>query len=395
MLSASIVATIVGILLILITFFDVFLTVLHPNAESPFSSRIQTFIWFVMRRAGRLLGRRMRHRFLGLGVPIMVVMLLMIWAGLLLVSFGLIYAGWINSPGAFNVPGSIPKTSWTDAMYFSGVTLGTVGYGDIQPLHALIRAAAVIEGFSGILVLSMSITYVLELYPVLQREAVLAVLLNEETAGQVSGLPLLVRYLRNGNFEALADLLRLVNLELLALAEAHRRLPVLHFIHPVDVERSFLRVLLVVQNIVGALRYGVAGGDGRPWCVDPRVQDLEDSLFYALYTLGSSLNLPLVAAEGGLRHEKDLEDTFAQMHARLTTLNLPVPGKEPGEGGKESEYDQARSGFVQYHITIDTSILSYLRNSGYSYDEAISTAIRPQKLVRELEPTGPPEEPLL
>ncbi|MEO6458159.1 MAG: potassium channel family protein, partial [Chloroflexia bacterium] len=255
--------TIVGLLLVGLTFFDVFVTVLHPQAESPFSSRLQTFTWRTLRLASRPLKGRSRHRVLALAVPLLIVVLVATWVTLMVVAFGLIYAAWISIPGAFNIPGQSGEPGLVDALYFSGVTLGTIGYGDFQPLHGLLRLTAVVEGFTGVAVLSMSIAYILEVYPVLQRKTVLAVLLNEETAGQVHGLALLVRYLRGGNFEALAGLLRFVNLELLFLAEAHRRLPVLHYGHPVDVEHSFLRVLLVVQNLVAALRYGMRGGVGR------------------------------------------------------------------------------------------------------------------------------------
>ncbi|MDQ6693599.1 MAG: ion channel [Chloroflexota bacterium] len=326
-----------------------------------------------------------RHRFLGLAIPLLIVGLMASWVLLLLFAFGLIYAAWIAAPGAFRttIGGSTPE--WGDALYFSGITLATVGYGDFQPVHVFLRVVAIIEGFSGVAVISLSIAYVLEIYPIIQRKRVLAVLLNEETAGQVSALPLLVRYLRNNNFEALADLLRLINMEMLTVAEAHRRLPVLHYSHPVEVERSFLRVLLVVRNLVATLRYGVASGRGIAWSQDPRVRGLEDTLFYTLHTLGSSLHLPLGAAPDGEEHEQRIEATFQELCDRLLSYGLPSPGRTAGGAGASSEFDAVYASFHRFYTVTEAPLTSYLRNSGYTLAEATEVAARPQQLVSELE----------
>jgi hypothetical protein len=381
----SILVTTFGVLLICFTIFDVFVTVLHPQEESPLSSRLQTTLWSIMRILARGFRGRARHRFLGLAVPLMVAALVATWIGVLLLAFGLIYAAWIGTPGAFRVPAELGKPDWADALYFSGATLGTTGYGDLQPIDPLLRIAAVIEGFSGVAVLSLSIAYVLEVYPVFQRQQVLAVLLNEETAGRVQGLSMLERYLRNGNFEALAGLLRTINLELLFLAEAHRRLSLLHYNHPTETERSFLRILLIIRNLVGALRYGLAGGDGRAWSEDPRVQDLEDSLFYTLHALGSSKHLPLTPKEDSDQRAQDIEQTFHELIGHLKSLHLPTPGTQAIPGAASSEFSRACTLYVRFYLATDTALRSYVRNSGYKYADAIQNAVRPQMLIVELE----------
>ncbi len=385
--------TIIGVLLVGLTFFDVFVTVLHPEAESPFSSRLQMTVWQALRTLSRPLRGRSRHRVLGLAVPLLIVTLITTWATLLVLGFGIIYAAWIGVPDAFNVPKVSGGIGFGDAMYFSGVTLGTIGYGDFQPIHPLLRLTSVVEGFAGIAVISMSIAYVLEVYPVLQRKSVLAVLLNEETGGQAHGLPLLVRYLKSGHFETLAGILRSVNLELLFLAEAHRRLPVLHYGHPVDVERSFLRVLLIVQNLVGALRYGMRSGEGLAWSEDPRIRNLEDSFFYALYTLGSSLHLPLTTPLDKTHFNAQAAEAFRNLCGQLASIGLPTPASPDilsapdDKGASPSEYERAYAGFVRFHVSSDTALVSYLQNTGYTYEEASRAATRPEMLVRELDAT--------
>jgi len=279
----------------------------------------------------------------------------------------------------------IRSPAWADALYYSGVNLSTLGYGDFQPLNPVLRIVAMLEGFSGIAVLSMTIAYVLEVYPVLQRKRTLAVLLNEETAGRLDGIPMLTRYLRRDNFAELATLLRTINLDLLYLAEAHRRLPVLHFTHPPEPELSFHRVLLVVRGLVGSIRYGMAGGEGLVWGEDPRVQDLEDSLFYTLYTLGSSRQLPLSHNGKQPTGVERVRENFGALVNHLQEHGLPTPSRTERLQDGTPEWQHAFAGYAGLMLASDLAMESYLRNSGYTPAELAADAVRPQRLVIELE----------
>ncbi len=55
------------------------------------------------------------------------------------------------SPHAFGLPkGEIPTGGWfSPLLYFSFVTLTTVGYGDIQPVHPVARSLAMFEALVG------------------------------------------------------------------------------------------------------------------------------------------------------------------------------------------------------------------------------------------------------
>jgi hypothetical protein len=378
-----------GALLILLVSYDMFMTVLHPHTESPVSTWLERLMWALMSMAARPLKPALRHQMLGLAMPIMIAAMGITWILGLLLGFAAIFFPWIHDPQAIVRANQVDSPAWADAVYYSGVNLSTLGYGDFQPLNPALRFVAMLEGFSGIAVLSMSIAYVLEVYPVLQRKRALAVLLNEETAGRLDGVPMLTRYLRRDNFAELATLLRTINLDLLYLAEAHRRLPVLHFTHPPEPELSFHRVLLVVRGLVGSIRYGMAGGDGLAWGDDPRVQDLEDSLFYTLYTLGSSRQLSLThngKAGGGV---ETVREDFGVLVTRLQEYELPTPGRAERLEDGTPAWQSAFAGYAGLMLTSDLAMESYLRNSGYTPAELAADAVRPQRLVVELEREGP------
>jgi voltage-gated potassium channel len=48
--------------------------------------------------------------------------------------------------------------SFFEAFYFSGVTLATLGYGDVVPVHMMSRSLALLEVFIGILILTVAVS---------------------------------------------------------------------------------------------------------------------------------------------------------------------------------------------------------------------------------------------
>ena len=57
-------------------------------------------------------------------------------------------------PGSFRIDGSISTYSqgmWSDLVYYSYVTLTTLGYGDITPLQPLSRVLSMLEAVCGVL----------------------------------------------------------------------------------------------------------------------------------------------------------------------------------------------------------------------------------------------------
>jgi voltage-gated potassium channel Kch len=74
---------------------------------------------------------------------------------LLVIAFGSVYRilDRVSPEALFRIDGALRKISFAEALYFSIVTLSTVGYGDIVPIAALSRIVASAEIVSGILLL--------------------------------------------------------------------------------------------------------------------------------------------------------------------------------------------------------------------------------------------------
>lgn len=76
--------------------------------------------------------------------------------------FGLLY--WVLEqirPGTFSTP---IRFSQTSAIYFSFVTLATLGYGDVVPRGDIARGIAIVEGVGGQLFLAVLVARLVSLY---------------------------------------------------------------------------------------------------------------------------------------------------------------------------------------------------------------------------------------
>jgi len=82
--------------------------------------------------------------------------------------FGLLY--WVLEqirPGTFSAP---IRFSQTSAIYFSFVTLATLGYGDVVPRGEIARGIAIVEGVGGQLFLAVLVARLVSLYSTSARE---------------------------------------------------------------------------------------------------------------------------------------------------------------------------------------------------------------------------------
>ncbi|MDP9374861.1 MAG: potassium channel family protein, partial [Chloroflexota bacterium] len=353
-----------------------------------------------------------RHAFLKAGLPLLVAGLIGLWLLALLAGFALLYYPWIGDPAHFATPAGGGGAA-AAALYFSGVTLFTIGYGEIQPIAGPFRALAVAEAAAGVLTVAFSVAYVLAVYPALARQRAVAIALDAEVAGQAGGLPLVRRYLaRDGRWHAqLEERLRELGLELLALTESHETHPVLYYAHPRRVQHSFLRMLVTVQGLVGLLRYGLAPERHAEVVQNPQLLLLEQALGYSLRRLTASLHTPPVAREIDAAARRRLAAEYRALCADLEQLGLvpacreadrPVPvlvepsavaGVGPPRAGDapagdvvtyqgtpelldpalDFASDSPVAAYITFRLETDPYLAAYAEASGYSLAQAAGT----------------------
>ena len=164
------VATVVGALLVVLALRDIVHTLLHPSGRGDASWWILRLVWRLWRRLSR--GRPER---LSLGGPLALLAVIGAWCVALVVGWALIY--WPHLPHAFTAGEGVPlekRSGLVTALYFSVVSISTVGFGDITPTSDALRLLSGLEAIVGFALLTVSITWVLSVFPVLTRQRTLA-----------------------------------------------------------------------------------------------------------------------------------------------------------------------------------------------------------------------------
>jgi len=343
----SAISVLLGLALVFFALTDVVFTVLHTQRESSISTRVHRAGWWVIRWLADRRRDQMRHSVLAWGMPALIILTLLVWSTVLAIGFALVYAPFIHTAEFFRAQAPLSAWPLADALYFSGVTFLTLGYGDLTPIHLALRMVAILQAGSGFLVLSLAVTYLLSVYPLIWRKVALAVSLNHQTAGRADGCAMAQRYLLVDRFDALADTLRALNDELLALVQAHAAYPILYFVRPPNVHESFVRVLALTQGIIGTFRYSVDPVSYPRVVNDPRLLLLEEGLLYTLHSLMHSSHLRIQDVKSD-RWRVDFRDQRTELERRGIT---PVAA--------EPDYEEA---FLRFREATDPYIRAYAHN---------------------------------
>ena len=191
--------TVSGVALLLIVAFDVYVTVLHSVGKiGPISDRLTRLIWYASRRVAFRLPRTRRHRLLHAVGPLLMPIIIFFFVASLVIGFALIYLP--RMPGHFYVQSQQVISPWLASLYFSGTTLTTLGYGDLAPQSIWMRLAALAEAASGLVLISLTITYLISVYRALERKRTIALSFYHQAEGGADAVGYVAHHFVSGRF---------------------------------------------------------------------------------------------------------------------------------------------------------------------------------------------------
>ncbi|MFO0811183.1 MAG: potassium channel family protein [Gemmataceae bacterium] len=194
-------------------------------------------------------GKR-RQSVLGVFGPLSLLALFTLWAGGLVVGFGMLHQA------------AAPEgRSFGESLYLSGTTFTTLGYGDMTPVGGVGRALAVTEALLGFGFLAIIVSYLPIFYQTFSRREIAISLLDARAGSPPSGGELLVRLLSGGG-PALGRVLEEFERWSAEVLESHLSYPVLSFYRSQHDNQSWLAAILCALD-ASALLLTVARGSDR------------------------------------------------------------------------------------------------------------------------------------
>jgi hypothetical protein len=185
-------AVVLGVLLLALTLWDVFQTVVVPR-PSPGVFRIARYAirgsWRLVRAlaAGRSDG--VKDLLFGTYGPAAAILLLVLWLGGLMLGYGLIL--YAIRDQLVPVPESFGTT-----VYYAASSVLTLGFGDIVAGGALARGLSITAAAGGLGVVALVVTFLFSLYGSYQRREIEVVTLQATAGAPPSAVALLEAYAR-------------------------------------------------------------------------------------------------------------------------------------------------------------------------------------------------------
>jgi hypothetical protein len=237
---------------------DGFATIVLPRTVTPMrrtSGRFYRWSWLLWAAMGRRIRRPDRRlSFLAVYGPLSVMILLILWAGLMIVAFALIYHG--LGPRFQSAAGS---AGFGTLLYMSASTFLTLGLGDVTSPDAVGRLFILLEAGTGYIFLALIITYMPVLEQAYGAREVGNVLIHSRAGHPASGIRLLHRYAGTDRSEILRGNLREAERWMAAILQSHLAHPVLSFYRAHHWGQSWLVSLTTLLDSSALL---IAGGDG-------------------------------------------------------------------------------------------------------------------------------------
>jgi hypothetical protein len=229
-------AALVGIVLT-----DVFRSVVLPR-PSPRTLRVGPWIAILAVRGVLRWTRRWpverRHRLLGILGPLLLIVELLIWVGLLVVGFGLLLDGQRDSlkPAAGGL---------ADAAYIAASSLFTLGLPPGFEANGPARGVVVFAALTGLGVVTLTVTFLLAIQAALTYRENLVLRLRARTGPHPSGLAILLAHARLGEEHgpALVEFFAEWETWSAAVLLTHRAFPILCYFRSTDADCEWLAAL--------------------------------------------------------------------------------------------------------------------------------------------------------
>lgn len=241
-----------GIVLMGVALWDVFVTVLYARARGGVLARTVSYLtWQLFLGAGRLFSRG-KTRILPFCGPAVLIALVVVWALMLTVAAALIMQPAMGDGiQATNGP---TATDFITTLYAAGGSLAIVGASDFTPHGTVWKLYFLFNSLVGASIISLTLTYLMQVYSALLRRNSLALTLHELTNETDDAAELICGLGPRGDFQTGATTLAQLSSEMAAMKETHHFYPVLFYFRFQETFYSVSQMTLLALDTVSLIR---------------------------------------------------------------------------------------------------------------------------------------------
>ncbi|HUN28459.1 MAG TPA: potassium channel family protein [Alphaproteobacteria bacterium] len=219
---------ILGMFMVVASLNDVFQSVIVPRAvgrwyrPSYYQSRGLWSMWPRLARAIHRTDENAREDFLAAFAPVNLIGNLITWSLLLLVGYALIFFALRDQMHPV-------LTTFGEALYFSGTSFFTIGFGDFVGNTGLTRLVSLAAGASGFGIISTTTAYLFAIFGAFQAREQFVVAVGARAGSPPSGVGLLIIAAHAGVVKDLPTLMRSAEMWCASLMETHLAYPILAY----------------------------------------------------------------------------------------------------------------------------------------------------------------------
>jgi hypothetical protein len=241
-----------GAALILFILYDVFLTVLYARlGAGVLSYQLARSVWRLFRAVTRPFGAR-QGRMLSFCGPTILVLIVLFWALLLTLGMALIIHPRLGS-SVVSTTGPAP-TDFVSALYAAGGSMSIVGANSFAPRTAGFRLLFMLDSLVGVSVISLTLTYLMQVYSALYRRNAFGYSLHLASAETADAAELLAGYGPQGQFSSGYTNISELAMQITGLKESHHFYPVLFYFRFPDPAYGVSRISLILLDTVTLIK---------------------------------------------------------------------------------------------------------------------------------------------
>ncbi|WP_328917524.1 MULTISPECIES: potassium channel family protein [unclassified Streptomyces] len=156
-----------GVVVLGVGLVDLFLTSLNYDEAGFLATPLCALQWRAMRQVTRRIPRRWRPAALRQATGLQIAVSLLTWLVCVVLGFGFIYYG-LTPGNGFGYDGQGLGPGMFSALYLSAAQLATVGTSQVTPETDVLRTLTILETLSGLVLVTLALTFLLGVYQVVR-----------------------------------------------------------------------------------------------------------------------------------------------------------------------------------------------------------------------------------